>query len=99
MKMKSFALLGCLGVLMLSGIASAQTPTVEDRMEWFQDAKFGMFIHFHVGNKSEFDPDFDAGQWARVAKAGGMKYVVLTTKHHAGFCLWDSALTDWNVVD
>ena len=99
MKMKSFALLGCLGALMLSGIASAQTPTVEDRMEWFQDAKFGMFIHFHVDNKSEFNPDFDAGQWARVAKAGGMKYVVLTTKHHAGFCLWDSALTDWNVVD
>ena len=28
-----------------------------------------------------------------------MKYIVLTTKHHAGFCLWDSALTDWNVVD
>ncbi len=43
MMMKSFTLLGCLGVLMLSGIASAQTPTVEDRMEWFQDAKFGMF--------------------------------------------------------
>ena len=99
MKMKSTTLLGCLAVFMLSGIASAQTPTVEDRMKWFQDAKFGMFIHFHVGDKSEFNPDFDAGQWARVAKAGGMKYVVLTTKHHAGFCLWDSALTDWNVVD
>ncbi len=99
MKMRSFTLLGCLGVLILSGIVSAQTPTVEERMEWFQDAKFGMFIHFHVGNKGEFNPDFDAGQWARVAKAGGMKYVVLTTKHHAGFCLWDSALTDWNVVD
>lgn len=71
-----------------------------ERMQWFKDAKFGMFIHFGVDNKSEFNPvDFDAGQWARVAKAAGMKYVVLTTKHHVGFCLWDSELTDWNVVD
>ncbi|WP_197231637.1 alpha-L-fucosidase [Novipirellula artificiosorum] len=59
-----------------------------------------MFIHFGVDKKSEFNPvDFDAGQWVRVAKQGGMKYIVLTTKHHAGFCLWDSELTDWNVVD
>jgi len=99
MKMKSFTLLGCLAVLMLSGIGVAQTDAVEERMQWFKDAKFGMFIHFGVGNKSEFNPDFDAGEWARVAKAAGMKYVVLTTKHHVGFCLWDSALTDWNVVD
>jgi len=99
MKMKSFTLLGCLAVLMLSGIGVAQTDAVEERMQWFQDAKFGMFIHFGVDNKSEFSPDFDAGEWARIAKAGGMKYVVLTTKHHVGFCLWDSALTDWNVVD
>jgi len=97
--MKSFTLLGCLGILMLSGIVVAQTDATADRMQWFQDAKFGMFIHFHVGNKSEFNPDFDAGEWARVAKAGGMKYVVLTTKHHVGFCLWDSALTEYNVVD
>ena len=85
---------------MLPGVATAQTDTVEDRMEWFQDAKFGMFIHFGVDRKSEFNPvDFDAGQWVRIAKEGGMKYIVLTTKHHVGFCLWDSALTDWNVVD
>ncbi len=105
MKMKSLTLLGCLGVLTLSGIGLAQadvaeTYTVEDRMQWFRDAKFGMFIHFGVEAKSEFNPvDFDAGEWVRTAKAGGMKYVVLTTKHHAGFWLWDSALTDWNVVD
>lgn len=100
MKMRSFMLLGCFGVSMLSGVGAAQPPTVEDRMAWFQDAKFGMFIHFGVDNKSEFNPtDFDAGEWARIAKAAGMKYIVLTTKHHVGFCLWDSALTDWNVVD
>jgi alpha-L-fucosidase len=43
-----------------------------------------------------FDPDlYDPREWARAAKAAGMKYVVLTTKHHEGFCLWDSALTDY----
>ena len=100
MKMRTITLLGCLAIWMLSGVATAQTDTVEDRMQWFQDAKFGMFIHFGVDRKSEFNPaDFDAGHWVRIAKDAGMKYIVLTTKHHVGFCLWDSELTDWNVVD
>ncbi|ALE93823.1 alpha-L-fucosidase [Arthrobacter alpinus] len=43
-----------------------------------------------------FDPDlYDPREWAAAAKKAGMKYVVLTTKHHDGFCLWDSALTDY----
>jgi alpha-L-fucosidase len=43
-----------------------------------------------------FDPDlYDPREWARAAKAAGMKYAVITTKHHEGFCLWDSALTDY----
>ena len=43
-----------------------------------------------------FDPDlYDPREWARLAKAAGMRYVVLTTKHHDGFCLWDSAQTDY----
>lgn len=43
-----------------------------------------------------FDPDlYDPGEWARMARAAGMKYVVLTTKHHDGFCLFDSAHTDY----
>ncbi len=46
-----------------------------------------------------FDPDlFDPLDWARQAKQAGMKYVVLTTKHHDGFCLWDSALTDYKTT-
>lgn len=43
-----------------------------------------------------FEPDlYDPREWARAARQAGMKYVVLTTKHHEGFCLWDSALTDY----
>lgn len=47
-----------------------------------------------------FDPDlYDPKAWAQTAKSAGMKYVVLTTKHHDGFCLWDSALTDYKVTN
>ncbi len=43
-----------------------------------------------------FDPDlYDPREWAALAKAAGMKYVVLTAKHHEGFCLWDSKYTDY----
>ena len=97
----------------------SETPAQKaERMRWFTDARFGMFIHFGlyamparhewVRNKEwitneeyekyfrKFDPDlFDAGDLARRAKAAGMKYAVLTTKHHEGFCLWDSAHTDY----
>ena len=46
-----------------------------------------------------FDPDrYDPVEWARAAADAGMRYVVLTTKHHEGFCLWDSALTDYSVM-
>ena len=48
----------------------------------------------------EFNPyAFDARSWARTAREAGMKYVVLTAKHHDGFCLYDSALTDWKVTN
>jgi len=48
----------------------------------------------------EFNPiDFDAKEWVRIAKEAGMKYIVFTSKHHDGFCKWNSALTDWDVVD
>ena len=44
----------------------------------------------------EFDPvDFNPGAWAKAARRAGMKYAVMTAKHHDGFCLFDSALTDY----
>jgi alpha-L-fucosidase len=42
--------------------------------------------------------NYDPAEWCRVAKDAGMKYVVLTTRHHDGFCLWDSKTTDYNAA-
>ncbi len=50
--------------------------------------------------KTTFNPvKFDPGKWADCAKAAGMKYVIFTTKHHDGFCMWDTKLTDYKVTD
>lgn len=47
-----------------------------------------------------FNPvKFDAASWVKTAKAAGMKYIVITSKHHDGFCMWDSKLTDWDIID
>lgn len=47
-----------------------------------------------------FDPvEFDAEEWVKIAKDAGMKYIVITAKHHDGFCMFDTELTDYNIVD
>lgn len=74
--------------------------------------KYGMFIHFGIntfhdeewtdGSKpaSSYRPTrIDAEQWVRTAKDAGMKYIILITKHHDGFCLWDSKYTEYDVAN
>ncbi|HOL35392.1 MAG TPA: alpha-L-fucosidase [bacterium] len=69
------------------------------RHEWVKhveeipDEKYDIYF-------KHFNPDlFDPAQWAKTAKQAGMKYVVITTKHHEGFCLWDSAYTDYKATN
>ena len=102
-----------------------------DRMNWWREAKFGMFIHWGVytvpagnfeGNQVEgigewimqhaqiplkpykdfarqFNPaKYDPEAWAALAHQAGMKYIVITAKHHDGFALYDSDVTDWDIV-
>lgn len=79
------------------------------RKNWTQ-LGYGMFIHFGVNTFSgsswgdgtfpakDFNPDkMDVGQWADVASKAGMKYAILTAKHHDGFCLWPSKYTEYSV--
>src|ERR1700743_3833141 len=76
------------------------------------DLRFGMFIHFNIPtfmDQDWADPDasptlfnpthMDCSQWARAAKSAHMTYGCLTTKHHSGFCIWDTKTTDYNVMN
>ena len=48
----------------------------------------------------QFNPtEFNAAEWVRLAKQAGMKYIAITSKHHDGFALWDSKVSDWDIVD
>ncbi len=90
--------------------------------EWFQDAKFGLFIHWGVYSTlangewvmhqqqlskatyeklpAFFNPiQFNAAEWVKMVKDAGMKYITITSKHHDGFAMWATKLSDWNIVD
>jgi alpha-L-fucosidase len=58
------------------------------------------YVKEYENLKSTFDPvGFDPERWARAAKDAGMRYVVFTTKHHDGFCMFDTRLTDYKITD
>ncbi|MFO0827634.1 MAG: alpha-L-fucosidase [Phycisphaerales bacterium] len=133
-------------VAALSALPAPQTPPAakpptapvesqadrDQRMHWWRDARFGMFIHWglyavaagewngkpvpgagewilyngkikpedYEPLQKQFNPvKFNAKQWVEIAKNAGMRYIVITSKHHDGFCLWDTKLTDWDVMD
>ena len=107
-----------------SGQTSAYNPAPENlkAREWFQDARFGLFIHWGVyslmadgewvmNNRqipaaeyeklaAFFNPiRFDADEWVKLAKDAGMRYITITSKHHDGFAMFDSKVSDWDIVD
>lgn len=76
------------------------------------DRQYGMFIHFGINTfhnhewtdgtlpSSSYKPtNIDAEQWVKTAKDAGMKYIILVSKHHEGFCLWDSKYTEYDVAN
>lgn len=91
--------------------ANAQQKPLSQLQQAFVDLRFGMFIHFNIPtymNQDWADPEaspaifnptkLDCDQWAKAAKSANMSYGCLTTKHHSGFCIWDTKTTDYNVM-
>jgi alpha-L-fucosidase len=100
-----------LGVMLFCGL-SVQAKDLRELQQDFINLKFGMFIHFNIPTFTDNDwpdPDtdpavfnptkLDCGQWAKAAKSAKMRYGCLTTKHHSGFCIWDTKTTDYNVMN
>lgn len=110
------------------------TKDPEERLAWYQDAKFGLFLHWgaysvggieaswpimapeisaamfgtqarvseaeYVKFPSQFNPvDFDPDEWVRLAKEAGMRYIIFTSKHHDGFCMFDAPGTDYKITN
>jgi len=115
-----------------AGSAAQKELTKDERMGWWRDARFGMFIHWglyavpagtYKGERvkgigewimnngkipvaeyekfaGQFNPiGYNANEWVRIAKNAGMKYIVITSKHHDGFCLWDSKTSNYDIMD
>jgi len=126
--MKAFPLLTALSFIAAPFVPQAAESAAErdQRMGWFRDARFGLFIHWGVYSvpagewngktnygewfleetkmpvsqyekfAGQFNPvRFDAKEWVRLAKNAGMKYIVITSKHHDGFGMFRSDQTDW----
>jgi alpha-L-fucosidase len=113
-------------------IRKDQPKTQDEKMKWFRDARFGLFIHWGLysipagewkGQKipgigewimnrakipvaeyeqlaSQFNPtEFNAEAWVQMAEDAGMKYIVITSKHHDGFAMYGSKVSKYNIVD
>lgn len=109
-------------ILDLKSYQASVDATRDQRMAWWRDARFGMFVHYGLYSQlgrqewamsaenftvEEYEKLADGfcpkegapKEWAKLAKAAGMKYMVLTTRHHEGFSLWDSKVNPYNSVN
>ena len=113
-------------------VVNAFAQSKPDKMDWWKEAKFGLFIHWGVYSvpagvydgkdiegigewimnrgkiptaryqayAKEFNPvKYDPEAWVKMAKDAGMKYLVITSKHHDGFTLFDTKASKWNIVE
>jgi len=134
MRTRDMAGLVCLVALCGNAAVAAEPPAADaaNRVQWFTEAKFGMFMHwglyshaagvwkekkyYGIGEwlmnrakipvreyetlAASFNPvKFDAAAWVRTAKQAGMRYIVITAKHHDGFAMFKSAASPFNIVD
>ena len=116
--------------LQVSSFSQTETKTGHDtRMQWWREARFGMFIHWGLYSvpagewngktgygewirtsaeipletynrfAGQFNPvDFNADEWVKMARDAGMKYIVITSKHHDGFCMFVTKQTDFSIL-
>lgn len=98
--------------MFVMGMESASVKSLHQLQQEFIDRRFGMFIHFNMPtfyDQDWPDPDapvtvfnptrLDCRGWAKAAREAGMSYGCLTSKHHSGFCIWDTKTTDYNVMN
>jgi alpha-L-fucosidase len=105
-------LLLLLGSVVNAQTAAPKGKDLHALQQSFVDLRFGMFIHFNIPTFMQddwADPDalpaifnptkLNCEQWAQAAKSANMSYGCLTTKHHSGFCIWNTKTTDYNVMN
>lgn len=95
------------GIYSVPGIAESWALCSEDR--WFTDRRrearpdlnnYGDFKKWYWGLSESFNPtDFEPSQWAKFMKEAGFKYLIFTTKHHDGFCMFDTKFTDYKITN
>jgi len=109
---KQFTRIVLFTTLLVSSLFAADAPVdMAKRTKELQDLRFGMFIcwSFSTFSGKEWTPgvkdvsffkatEVDTDQWAQTAKEAGMGYILFLTKHHDGFCLWDTKTTDRKVT-
>ncbi|WP_299547041.1 alpha-L-fucosidase [Seonamhaeicola sp.] len=122
--MKKIFLILCITLVSATGFSQADYTPTDSNLEarqWFENAKFGMFIHWGVYSilgdgewvmhhqniqidryellPTFFNPqEFNAEDIVKLAKMAGMKYITFTTKHHDGFAMYDSKVSDYSIV-